>query len=159
MPSTPVTQALDAFGVPYRLHVHASPVRSLSEAARERGLAPEQLVRSLLFRTENGDFVLVLTPGPARISWPKLRRYLGVSRITTASPSEVHEATGYDPGAVSPYGLRNPMRILADRGLQAHERLSVGSGIRNAGVLLARQDLERTLPLEFGDFIHEQPEA
>jgi hypothetical protein len=30
--------------------------------------------------------------------------------------------------------------------------LSIGAGIRNAGVILARRDLERTLPVEYGDF-------
>jgi len=152
MPSTPVTQALEALGIPYRLHMHASDVHSLAQAARERGLAPGQVVRSLLFRLEDGEFVLVLAAGPARVSWPRLRRHLGVSRITTAAPSEVLEVTGCEPGAVSPYGLRRQIRLLADRTLQAHDTLSIGAGIRNAGIVLARRDLERTLPLEYGDF-------
>jgi prolyl-tRNA editing enzyme YbaK/EbsC (Cys-tRNA(Pro) deacylase) len=152
MPSTPVTQALEALGVPHRLHVHASGVHSLAQAARERGLSPGQVVRSILFRLEDGEFVLVLAPGSARVSWPRLRRYLGVSRITTATPNEVLEATGYEPGAVSPYRLRRQIRILADRALQEQAELSIGAGIRNAGVVLARQDLERTLSLEYGDF-------
>ena len=152
MPSTPVTQALEALGVPYRLHVHASPVRSLEQAARERGLAPGQIVRSLVFRQEDGGVVLVLVAGPARVSWPRLRLLLGVSRITTATPEEVLEVTGYEPGAVSPYGLRRKVRLLADHSLRTHEILSIGAGIRNAGVLLAREDLESTLPLEWGGF-------
>jgi prolyl-tRNA editing enzyme YbaK/EbsC (Cys-tRNA(Pro) deacylase) len=152
MPSPPVTQALEALGVPHRLHVHASDVRSLAQAASERGLAPGQVVRSLLFRLESGEFILVLAAGPARVSWPRLRRHLGVSRLTTATPSEVLEVTGYEPGAVSPYGLRRQIRILTDRALEEHETLSIGAGIPNAGVILARKDLERTLSLEYGDF-------
>jgi Cys-tRNA(Pro)/Cys-tRNA(Cys) deacylase len=153
MPSTPVTQALETLGVPHRLHVHASDVRSLAQAARERGLAPRQVVRSILFRLEDGEFVLVvLASGSARVSWPRLRRHLGVSRITIATPDEVLEVAGYEPGAVSPYGLRRQIRILADHPLQEQAELSIGAGIRNAGVVLARRDLERTLSLEFGDF-------
>jgi len=152
MPSTPVTQALEALGVPYHLHVHGGEVRSLAQAARERGLLPGQVVRSLVFRMESGEFVLVLAAGPARVSWRQLRRRLGVSRVTTASSGEVLEVTGYMPGAVSPFGLRRPIRILADRGLLAHDALSIGAGIRNAGIVLRRQDLERTLSLEYGDF-------
>jgi prolyl-tRNA editing enzyme YbaK/EbsC (Cys-tRNA(Pro) deacylase) len=123
---------------PHRFHVHASKPRSLSQAARERGPAPKHLVRSLLFRLEDGQFVLVLAAGPARVSWPRLRRHLGVSRIATATPSEVLEATGYEPGAVSPFGLRPPLRLLAGQRLQAHKTLSIGAGIRSAGVVLAR---------------------
>lgn len=149
MPSTRVTQALEALGVPHRLHVHAAAVRSLEQAARERGLTPGQIVRSLVFRLEDGGFILVLVAGPAQVSWPKLRRLLGVSRITTATPEEVLDVTGYEPGAVSPYGLRGEVRLLADRSLRAHDTLSIGAGIRHAGVLLAREDLERSLTLEW----------
>jgi len=151
MPSTPVTQALESLGVPHRLHVHATPVLSLEQAARERELTPGQIVRSLVFRLEDGGFILVLVAGPARVSWPRLRRLLGVSRITTATPKEVLDVTGYEPGAVSPYGLRREVRILADRSLLAHDMLSIGAGIRNAGVVLGREDLERSLTLEWVD--------
>jgi prolyl-tRNA editing enzyme YbaK/EbsC (Cys-tRNA(Pro) deacylase) len=151
MPSTPVTQALEAMGVSHRLHLHATPVRSLEQAARERGLAPGQIVRSLVFRLEDGGFILMLVAGPAQVSWPRLRRLLGVSRITTATPEEVLDVTGFEPGAVSPYGLRREIRILADRSLLAHDTLSIGAGIRHAGVLLSRDDLVRSLTLEWVD--------
>ncbi len=152
MPSTPVTRALDALGVQHQLHVHAGPVHSLEQAARDRGLESGQIVRSLVFRIEDGSFVMVLVAGPARVSWPKLRRHLRVSRLTTATPAEVLQVTGYAPGAVSPYGLPRPLRVLADHSLLAHPILSVGAGIPNAGVILAREDLLRTLSPEMGDF-------
>jgi prolyl-tRNA editing enzyme YbaK/EbsC (Cys-tRNA(Pro) deacylase) len=63
----------------------------------------------------------------------------------------VLDVTGYEPGAVSPYGLRREVRILADRTLLAQDTLSIGAGIRNAGVLLARDDLARSLPVEWAD--------
>ncbi len=150
--TTPVTQALDALGIPYRLHLHERPVRSLEQAARERGLRPEQIVRSLVFRLEDGSFVLVLMPGPGKVAWPKLRRHLGVSRLTTATAEEVQAVTGYEPGVVSPFGLPRPIRLLADRRLLDLEEVSIGAGVRDAGVLLSAADLVAALQPEFGDF-------
>jgi len=150
--STPVTAALDELGVKYRLHLHAGPVRSLEQAARERDLEPAQIVRSLLFRLEGGQFVLVLMPGPGQVSWPKLRQHLGVTRLTMATADEVEDVTGYPPGAVSPYGLVRPLRLLADRRLTDLTTVSIGAGIRNAGILLEAQDLLRSLQPEMGDF-------
>jgi prolyl-tRNA editing enzyme YbaK/EbsC (Cys-tRNA(Pro) deacylase) len=152
MLATPVTRALDALSVPYRLHRHEAPVRSLEQAASERGLAPGQIVRTLVFRVEEGSFVMVLVAGPARVSWPRLRAYLGVSRLTTASAEEVLQVTGYRPGAVSPYGLPRPMRLLADRSVLEPELLSLGAGVSNTGVILSRDDLLRTLSPEIGRF-------
>jgi Cys-tRNA(Pro)/Cys-tRNA(Cys) deacylase len=139
--STPATRQLDLLGIPYQVHVHAGPLHSLEQAARERGLVADQIVRSLLFRLESGEFALVLMPGVRQVAWPKLRQHLGVSRITTASREQVLAATGYPPGAVTPFGLPRPLRILADPGILVHERLSLGAGAPNAGLILARDDL------------------
>ena len=152
MDSTPVTRALEVLGIPYALHQHPQPVRSLEQAARERGLAPAQILRSLVFRLEGGAFVMVLMPGPGQVSWPKLRRHLGVTRITTATVPEVRQVTGYEPGAVSPLGLPGALRTLVDRGVLAADVISIGAGIRDAGVILKTADLQRALRLEFGDF-------
>jgi len=84
-------------------------------------------------------------PGRAQVSWPHLRRHLGVSRVTTASPQEVLEVTGYLPGTVTPFGLRQPVRLLQ------LDRLSLGAGLPNTGLLLQRDDLIRALDPELAD--------
>ncbi len=149
--STAVTRALDDQGLEYELHVHPGPVNSLEQAARERGLEPAQIVRSLLFRLEQGSYILVLMPGPEQVSWPKLRRYLGRSRITLAGADEVRRVTGFELGAVSPFGLATPLRILADTCLRELDVISLGAGMRAAGIILRRVDLERALAVEWAD--------
>ncbi len=150
--STPVTHALDDLAIPYRIHIHERPLRSLEQAAEERGLEPDQIVRSLLFRLEDGTYVLVLMPGIGKVNWVKLRKHLGVSRMTTATSEEVLEVTGYETGAVSPFGLPQPLRLLADEKIFVYDEISIGAGIRNAGVILKRQDLLDALDPEIGDF-------
>lgn len=149
---TPVTEALEQLDIPHRLHRHNRPVRSLEEAAARRGLDPTQIVRSLLFRLEVGEYLLLLMPGPEQVNWRKLRQHLGVSRITTASAEEVRAVTGFEPGALSPFGLRQPLRLLADNSLPSLEEISIGAGERNAGIILRSKDLIGTLEIEFGDF-------
>jgi Cys-tRNA(Pro) deacylase len=149
---TPVTKALEDLEIPYQLHIHAKPLRSLEQAARERNLEPGQIVRSLLFRMEGDQFVMVLVPGPSKVDWSKLRHYLGVSRVTTARPHEVEEVTGYPTGAVSPFGLKSPVRLLADESIQDLEVISLGAGIRNAGVIIDCKELLAHLNPELSDF-------
>lgn len=149
---TPVTVALSRMGIPFEFHLHETPLRSLEQAARERGLRPEQIVRSLLFRTESAVFIMVLVPGPRKVAWPKLRSYLEVSRITTADEEQVEAVTGYPIGGVSPFGLKQPVRLLADQRLADLEIISLGAGIRNAGVILKSKHLLEHLKPELGDF-------
>ena len=142
---SPVTEDLDARGIPYRIYTHPAPVVSLEQAARERGQTPRQVVRSIVFRLPDDEFVMVLVPGPEQISWPRLRERLGVSRMTMASKEEVFEHTGYQTGAVSPFGLPSPMRILVDEKIFDQQEISIGSGVRNTTVILASADLRHAL--------------
>ncbi len=151
--STPVTRALSQQGTPYRLFRHPGPVHSLEQAARERGQRPEQVVRSIVFRLAQDTFVMVLIAGRLQVSWPALRSYLGQSRLTMASEEELLGATGYPPGAVSPFGLPAPMRILVDRSVLAEQEVSLGSGVRYLTVILRSEDLLRALGTpEIGTF-------
>ena len=79
---------------------------------------------------------MVLMAGPAQIPWRPLRRYLGQSRVTTASQEELLAVTGYEIGAVSPFGLPQPMRVLVDESVLAEEDVSLGSGVRGTTVIM-----------------------
>ncbi len=154
---TPVTHALDVLDVPYRLFQHPGPVHSLEQAARERGQRPEQVVRSIVFRIGPDSFVMVLVAGPAQVSWPTLRSYLGQSRLTLANDHELLAATGYPKGAVSPFGLPAPMRILVDKSVLEEEEISLGSGKRYLTVILRTADLLNALgEVEIGEFANKE---
>lgn len=155
---TPVTRALDALGISYRFFRHEGEVTSLEQAARERGQAPQQVIRSIVFRLSEGEFVMVLVAGPAQISWPALRIYLGQSRLTLATKDEILAVTGYPIGAVSPFGLPNPVRILVDRSVIQGGEVSIGSGERNTTVILDNADLILALgQIEVADLIQLEP--
>jgi Cys-tRNA(Pro) deacylase len=141
----PVAVALSVQNIPYRLFRHPGPVNSLEQAAQERGQEPEQVVRSILFRLSKGYYVMVLIAGPAQISWSALRQYLGQSRVSTASREEVLAVTGYELGAVAPFGLPGPLRVLVDQSVLEEEEISIGSGERGLTVILSSQELMKAL--------------
>jgi len=150
--TSPLLAALREAGVPYRVFVHAEPPKSLARAAQERGQRLEQVIRSILFRTAEHRFVLLLLPGGYRADWAGLRRYLRQRRLTLARPDEVLEVTGYPIGAVGPLGLRKPVRLLADERIFAAEEVSLGSGVRGAAVILRSADLRRVLEAQGAEF-------
>ncbi len=151
--STPVTRFLDECGVSYRFFRHSGTVHSLEQAARERGQRPEQIVRSIVFRLSHGGFVMVLVAGEKQVSWQALRHHLGTSRISMATELEVMQVTGYVLGAVSPFGTKQALRILVDRGVILEDEISIGSGVRFTTVIMLREDFLRALgQVEVGDF-------
>jgi Cys-tRNA(Pro)/Cys-tRNA(Cys) deacylase len=141
----PVSIALEKLGIPHQVFRHANPVTSLEQAAREREQRPEQVVRSILFRIAEDEFVMVLVAGPAQISWKLLRKLLGKSRISMATEDEVLAVTGYRTGTVGPFGIQRQLKILIEARVLFEEEISIGSGMRNTAVMLRSTDFRRGL--------------
>ena len=141
----PASAALKELDIPHRIFRHENPVTSFEQAARERGQRDSQIVRSILFRLSEEEFVMVLIAGSAQVSWKILRRRLGSSRMTMATEDEVLAVTGYRIGAVSPLGLLNPLRVLVDESVLREEEISIGSGIRDVAIILKSTDLQQAL--------------
>ena len=149
----PVSLALEEMGIPHSVFVHESPQKTLVQAAYERDQQPEQIVRSILFRISEGDYVMVLMAGPRQIDWKKLRKAVGKSRVTMASPDEVLRITGYRLGAVAPFGLTKELRILVDKSVTNEKIVSMGSGEVGTAVIVTSDDLMRALgEVEIGSF-------
>ena len=141
----PVSKALEELGVPHKIFRHETPVNSFEQAASDRGQRASQIVRSILFRIAEDEFIMVLIAGPAQISWKLLRKQLGRSRISMASEDEVFAVTGYRIGTVGPFGLPNPLTVMVDASVMREEEVSIGSGMRNTAIILKSADLHHAL--------------
>src|SRR5260370_4491905 len=112
MPS-PALQAADDAGLPYRVIRHG-PVRSLAEAPRARGVTPTDVIKTLVVRRGDGDFLFVLVPGDRTVSWPKLRALLDVSRLSLPDAGMPRDAPGYELGPLTPSASTRQSRASCD---------------------------------------------
>jgi prolyl-tRNA editing enzyme YbaK/EbsC (Cys-tRNA(Pro) deacylase) len=62
-----------------------------------------------------------------------------------ASEEEVLNVTGYRVGTVSPFGLKNPVKVLIDESVLKEEEISIGSGIRSVAIIMKSADLHHVL--------------
>lgn len=141
----PASIALEKLNIPHRLFIHEKPVMSFEQAAADRGQRPGQIVRSILFQIRPDEFLLALVAGPDQIDWRKLRQLVKRSRIRMATEEEVLDITGYRVGTVSPFGLKNQVKVLIDESVLKGEEISIGSGVRNTAIILQSADLHRAL--------------
>ena len=141
----PASVALDSLGIPHRLFFHEGIVNSFEQAALERRQRESQVVRSILFQIRPEEFLMVLVAGPAQIDWKKLRQLVGRSRLRMATEDEVLSVTGYRVGTVSPFGLKNQIKVLIDESVLKEEEVSIGSGVRNTAIILRAADLRSAL--------------
>jgi Cys-tRNA(Pro) deacylase len=156
----PASLALDSLGIEHRVFLHDKPVSSFEQTASDRNQRPEQIVRSILFQIRPDEFLMVLMAGPSQIDWKSLRKYVGRSRVRMATEEEVLEVTGYRVGTVSPFGLKNQVRVLVDASVLREEEISIGSGVRNMAIILKSVDLQKALgQVEIVSFMEDVPPA
>jgi Cys-tRNA(Pro) deacylase len=129
-----VVAALDEVGLTYRVVEHG-PVRSLAEAAVARGVEPTDVIKTLVVRRGDDDYLFVLGPGDRAISWPKLRSLLGVSRLSLPDAAAAKEATGYERGTITPFGSLRAWPVVADERM-AGRTVTLGGGAHGVAVLV-----------------------
>ena len=128
--------ALEESGVAYRLLRHG-PVRSLAEAAEARGVTPAAVVKTLVVRRGDDDYLFVLVPGDRTISWPKLRAVVGERRLSMPDAEQAREATGYERGTITPFGSVRSWPVVADERITGE--ITLGGGAHGVAVAVDAQ--------------------
>lgn len=126
--------AVEAAGIAHRVVRHGR-VSSLAEAAAARGVEPCDVVKTIVARRSDDDFLFVLVPGDRTISWPKLRALLGVRRLSMPDATVALDVTGYERGTITPFGSIRSWPVVADERLLGR-LVSLGAGGHGVTVIL-----------------------
>lgn len=145
-----VTELLEANHIDYDvitipLSDDNKPIRNLEALLKEQNRDPHSVVRSLLFKTGEGDFVLLAVAGGGRADWGKLRQHLEVRKLKMADLGDVEPATGYRVGAVPPVALPETVTVLADSSLDDYDDIIIGSGVLGYALALKQSDLKKLM--------------
>jgi Cys-tRNA(Pro)/Cys-tRNA(Cys) deacylase len=147
--------AAEALGLTHRV-IRTVPVGSLAEAARARGVTPADVVKTLVVRRGEDDFLFVLVPGDRAISWPKLRRLLGVSRLSMPDAEVARQATGYERGTITPLGSVRPWPVIADERVRGRE-ITLGAGEHGLALAVDADEVVQVVNASVADI--SDPEA
>src|SRR5215208_5320709 len=126
-PSTPATEAIAAAAVPHRV-VRTERASSAEEAASFQAIETRQLLRTIVVRRGDDDYLFVLVPAVRRFDWPKLRELLGVRRMTLPDAEEARTVTGYERYTITPFGSSRAWPVVADAAITGEPVVSIGGG-------------------------------
>lgn len=131
--------------------VRTAVAGSPEESAALQGIPLGALLRTIVVRRGEDDYVFVLVPGGRRFEWPKLRSLLGVRRLSLPDADEARAATGYERGAITPFGSARPWPVIVDAAALEHLRVAIGGGMRGVNLHLAPQDLAAATAAQVAD--------
>ena len=147
---TPAIRGLGGSSLRYEV-VRTEKPTSVEESAALQGIEVGQLLRTIVVRRGPDDYVFVLVPGGRQIDWPKLRAQLGVSRLSLPDEAEAKQATGYERGAITPFGSTEAWPVIADAGALEPDTVAIGGGARGVNLHLSPSDLVTHLGADVAD--------
>lgn len=156
--STPALDAIAGFGTPHTV-VRTGQANSAEEAAELQGIPLAALVRTIVVRRGEDDYVFVLVPAGRRFDWPKLRAHLGVTRLSLPDADEARRVTGYVRYTITPYGSSREWPVLADATIVEQPIVSIGGGARGVNIHLTPDALVESLEATLVDVSVAEPAA
>ena len=152
--STPALEALEGTGLRFEV-VRTERATSAAESAEFQGIELRNLLRTIVIRRGEDDYVFVLTPGGRNIEWGKLRKHLGVSRLSLPEKEEATAATGYERGAITPFGSTTAWPVIADASIARDDTVAIGGGAHGVNIHVRAGDLIDHLGAELVDVTKE----
>jgi Cys-tRNA(Pro) deacylase len=139
---TPASRAIAATEVEHRV-VRTPRAGTAAESADLQGIPLGALLRTIVVRRAENDYLFVLVPAGRRFEWPRLREYLGVRRLTLPDADEARAATGYERYTITPFGSTTAWPVIVDASVMSNPVVSVGGGAFGVNLHLAPDDLIR----------------
>jgi len=85
--------------------IHTPGVKTISDLTGFLDRGPEQLIKTLLFKTSEGGYIIALVRGDLEVNETKLKNHLGVPEIEKADPDDVLKSLGIPLGFAGPIGV------------------------------------------------------
>jgi Cys-tRNA(Pro)/Cys-tRNA(Cys) deacylase len=150
---TNAARQLDALGIPYELRTYEVDPDDLTaiSVAKKIGLPPEQVFKTLVTRTHDGEHLFAVVSGDAELDLKKLAAVAGTRKVELASLKDVEPLTGYIRGGVTVLAAKKPFPAFADETIELFDVISISAGQRGLQILLAPADYLRTTHATIAD--------
>lgn len=143
-------------GAEARIEELPAPTPTAQAAADAVGCTLGQVVKSIVLVCD-GSPVVALVPGDRKVDTGKIARIVEARRAMVAGSDEVVAATGFHPGAVSPFPLERVPVVLVERTVLRHRTVWAGAGSESHLVSLAPHELVRLTRGRVEDVVLESP--
>jgi Cys-tRNA(Pro) deacylase len=144
-------------GLEAQLVAPGAHMPTVDTAAAAMGVAPEQIFKSVLFRSAAGRCVMVVACGNARIDVKRVQGLTGIQGLKLAKPDVVLAVTGYPAGGTPPVGHRERFPVVVDRRVASQEWGYAGGGRAELLVRIRSADIVRVTGATVADVVADHP--
>ncbi len=139
---TNAMRILDTRGIRYEVREYEVDPDDLSaeRIARDIGLPPEQVFKTLVARGDCHGVLLAVIPANAEVDFKALARHSGDRAVELVALKEVQPLTGYIRGGVTALACKRDYPVYVDELIELFDVIAVSGGVRGKQMLLAPAD-------------------
>ena len=143
MKKTNAERLLEAAKIPFEAVEYAVDESDLSgeHIARELGLEPEMVFKTLVLKGEKNGFAVCCIPANAELDLKKVAVATGEKKIEMIPQKMLLATTGYIRGGCSPIGMKKPFPTYIHSTCSNFDYIYVSAGVRGLQICIAPQDL------------------
>jgi Ala-tRNA(Pro) deacylase len=119
------------------------PVYTNPAMARALGVKESHTVKSLVLKTKEGKFAVLVLPGDKKMDWKLLANQLNTKKVEFGKPEEVLQMVGCEVGCVPPFGHLTELPIYMDKDLLKKDILYFNPGVHDKSFKVKAWDLRR----------------
>ena len=149
--STRAIQFLEQKKIAFEVLRYEHAEKGADFAARATGYPLAQTVKTLVVDLGEKGFSLVLLTGDKQISMKRLARVCGVKRAVMADTKTAERLTGYLIGGISPFGTRQNLPTIMDKGIFGFDKILINAGQRGRMLILCPADIQTSLACTVAD--------
>ncbi len=112
-----------------------------AQTAIELNVDEHSVIKTLVLNAD-GEFIICLQHGNNEVSLKELARILKVKKIEQADQKSAQNATGYQFGGTSPFGLKKKLRLFAEKTIFDIDKIYINGGKRGFIIQISTKDLK-----------------
>jgi Cys-tRNA(Pro) deacylase len=115
--------------------------------AKEFNIPENQVIKTLVFETEQKKPLLVLMHGDREVSTKRLARIIGVKQVVPCDANTAQRYTGYQFGGTSPFGTRHQLPVYVEKTILDLQKIYINGGKRGFIIEIMPLDLRKAFQI------------
>lgn len=136
-----VKEYFSQYGIEHRVQEFDVSSATVELAAQALHCEPCRIAKTLSFLV-NGDPILIVAAGDAKIDNPKYKAQFG-TKAKMLTPEEAKEMIGHAVGGVCPFAVNGGVTVYLDESLKRFETVFPACGSSNSAIELTIKELEQ----------------
>ena len=112
-----------------------------AQTAIELNVVEHSVIKTLVLNAD-GELILCLQHGDKEVSLKELARILKVKKVEQADQKSAQNATGYQFGGTSPFGIKRKLRLFAESSIFLIDKIYINGGKRGFIIEISTNELK-----------------